>query len=131
MEQRSASDILSEKMASIGNLPAGSIYLSAAKEGDVSYISAELLSTMYGIDLENVEEHFKICEDIAIYLSNSAPYEIAVFKCYSSTDASSIAALCMKRIENMRVLLRNTEWYSASDGAHVEISQHIVIATFC
>ena len=127
-DKRSALDILSEKMSDVGDIPSGSIYLSTSEEWESSYLSPELLSVMYG---ENAEESLALCSDIAIYLSERAPYEIAVFKCYSSADAENIAALCMKRMDNMRVILKNTEWYSASLDSRVEVFGRVVTASFC
>ena len=110
-------EILDELMAVSGELPEGTVFLSDAEEGSEEYLSPTLLRAMYG---EEAEEEFEAVEDSALYLSSfAAPYEIAVFRCYSATDARRIEALCLYRADEIRVALRETDFYSLIDSLRV------------
>ena len=126
-EQRSAEEVLSSLMADNQGLPAGEIYQKNAKEGENAYFSQSLCESMYG---SRAAELLTVTEDFAIYMSSAAaPYEIAVFKCYSSTDAEKIAAVCMSRAEDLRVLLSKTEWRELCDSAKIKVDGRIVVMT--
>lgn len=126
-ESTSAEEMLSSIMAKSNGLPAGEIYLKGASEGEKGYFSQSLCESMYG---EDAYEMLTFVEDYAIYMSSAqAPYEIAVFKCFSSTDAEKIGTLCLERAEILRVLLGKTEWRELVDSASVRVSQRTVIMT--
>lgn len=126
-ESQSASEQLSALMADIQGLPAGNIYQKSAKEGENAYFSQSLCESMYG---KRATELLPLAEDFAIYMSSAAaPYEIAVFKCYSSTDAKKLAAVCMNRAQTLRVLLKNTKWRELCDSAKVRVDGRCVIMT--
>ena len=121
----SAEEMLSDIMAETGGLPAGQIYLKGALEGSDGYFSRSICEAMYG---EDAYEMLALTEDFAIYVSSvQAPYEIAVFKCFSSTDAEKLGALCLERAELLRVLLHKTEWKTLSEGASVSVKGRTVI----
>ena len=126
-ESTSAEEMLSSIMAKSNGLPAGEIYLKGVSEGEKGYFSQSLCESMYG---EDAYEMLSFVEDYAIYMSSvQAPYEIAVFKCFSSTDAEKMGTLCLERAEILRVLLGKTEWRELVDSASVRVSQRTVIMT--
>lgn len=126
-ENRSAEELLSSLMAQTRGLPAGEIYLKGAREGENAYFSQSLCESMYG---SRAFELLPLTEDFAIYMSSAAaPYEIAVFKCYSATDAENLASVCVKRAETLRTLLSKTEWRELCDSAKITVSGRIVIMT--
>ncbi len=126
-ESASAEETLSSLMAESDGLPAGEIYLKDASEGEKGYFSQSLCEAMYGEDAYGM---LALVEDYAVYMSSAqAPYEIAVFKCFSSTDAEKIGTLCLERAEMFRVLLGKTEWKSLADSACVTVSGRTVIMT--
>ena len=126
-ESTSAEEMLSSIMAKSNGLPAGEIYLKGASEGEKGYFSQSLCESMYG---EDAYEMLTFVEDYAIYMSSmQAPYEIAIFKCFSSTDTEKIGTLCLGRAEILRVLLGKTEWRELVDSASVRVSGRTVIMT--
>ena len=126
-ESTSAEEMLSSIMAKSNGLPAGEIYLKGASEGEKGYFSQSLCESMYG---EDAYEMLTFVEDYAIYMSSmQAPYEIAIFKCFSSTDTEKIGTLCLERAEILRVLLGKTEWRELVDSASVRVSGRTVIMT--
>ena len=126
-EQRSSEELLSSLMAQTHGLPAGEIYIKGAKEGENAYFAQSLCESMYGT---RAAEILTLTEDFAIYMASiTAPYEIAVFKCYSATDAEKLASLCVKRAEELRVLLSKTEWRELCDSAKITVNGRIVVMT--
>ena len=126
-ESTSAEEMLSSIMAKSKGLPAGEIYFKGASEGEKGYFSPSLCASMYG---EKAYDMLAFVEDYAIYMSSvQAPYEIAVFECFSSTDAEKIGTLCLERAEILRVLLGKTEWRALVDSASVNVSGRTVIMT--
>ena len=126
-ESRRAEEFLSALMADTQGLPAGEIYVKGAKEGESAFFSQSLCESMYGA---RAAELLTLAEDFAIYMSSiAAPYEIAVFKCYSATDAEKLAALCANRAEELRVLLSKTEWRELCDSAKIKVDGRIVVMT--
>lgn len=123
---KGAGEVLGDLMAQSGSLPVGVIYSKSAGEGTDGHFSPKLARTMYG---ERAEELLSLTEDFAIYVSSfGIPAEIAVFKCYSRSDAERIGAMCLSRAESVRVLLRSTEWRGLADGASVRVDGRWVIA---
>lgn len=126
-ESTSAEEMLSSVMAKSKGLPAGEIYFKGAFEGEKGYFSQSLCESMYGGDAYSM---LTFVEDYAIYMSSmQAPYEIAIFKCFSSTDTEKIGTLCLERAEILRVLLGKTEWRELVDSASVRVSGRTVIMT--
>ena len=109
-------DILEELMASCGSLPRGEIYCSDAEEGGAGYAPSALLRAMYG---EEGEEAIRFCE-FSLYVSSFAqPYEIAVLAAPSSDHARRVYALCLSRLDDLKVALRNTDYEGLSQNALV------------
>ena len=113
----SAAEILSRLEETAGELPAGERYYSGVEEGYEGGLPSDLRNSLYG---EESEEIFETVEEYAIYLSSAAkPAQIAVFRCYSATDAHRVTLMCMERSEALRTALRGTEWEAFVDGAVV------------
>lgn len=121
-----ASERLRELMESAQTLPAGTVYHKNAEEGSEAYLSPSLVAAMYGEDANDT--YFPLIADYAVYLSSFAePYEIAVFCCYSATDAEEIAKMCLARLDILRVALANTAYRELVSSAEVCIERRTVI----
>ena len=104
-------------MAVGGELPDGVLYDSAAEEGSDGYCSVSLRQSLYG---EAAEETFALVEEYAVYVSSFIlPIEMAVFRCYSATDAHRVEAMCLNRGETLRIALRGTELEALSDSVRI------------
>ena len=122
--QKSPEDILSELMGADSSLPRGEIYGSEAGEGEAGYPPSVLLRAMYG---ENCEELIRSC-DFSIYLSSFAiPLEIAVFQAPSKDHAREIYALCLTRMDLLKVSLRQTDHADLCEEIRVYRSGRYVV----
>lgn len=124
----SASEVLEHTKKEFKNLPDGFTYLKSAEEGDDNFLPSSTISILYGSDSQNNE--FTLIEDYAIYISSFAvPCEIAVFKCYSSSDTQIIASMCLERISSLSFLLQESDFRMLVDNAKVEIYGKFVVMT--
>lgn len=124
-ERMSAEEILWELNGLCEEAPAGAHYLSGTEEGDEAYLSPTVRDALYG---EESEEIFQRVEEYAVYLSSfAAPYEIAVFRCYSATDANRVAAMCLERADQLRVALHGTGWEALADTIQVACQGRYVV----
>ena len=106
-------------------LPVGETYICGAEEGGSGYLSPETARALYG---EGADEILSLCEDFAIFLSGRPnPFEAAVFRCYSRSDAERIAKMLLERIADVKISLRNTSLAGAYDTAYVEVHGRTVI----
>ena len=124
--RESAEDVLYRICSDI-ELPSGATYLSGAPEGSAFYLSPDTARAMYGEDVQDV---FSLVEEYAIYLSRRAmPSEVAVFRCYSRSDADRVLRLCLARVENMKIQLSGTEYASIAEGVDIRVRGRVVIMT--
>ena len=115
--EKEPAEILSVLMEETDGLPMGVIYVAGAEEGEDGYLSELMAEALYG---EDATECFALVQDYSIYLSAyAAPYEIAVFKCYSSTDASRVEQLCRQRADIVSVAIRSTEFYGLCENIRI------------
>lgn len=122
-------EVLGALLETAKDVPSGQIYHSEAEEGSESYCSPELLTSLYG---EEATERFETVEAYAIYLSSfTTPCELAVFRCYSASDANRIEALCLLRAEELRVALRNTPYEAVAQELRVILKGKWVFFLFC
>ena len=122
--QRSCAEMLDDLLSDTP-LPAGERYACGADEGATGYLSPESARALYG---EDASEILLLCEDFAIFLSSRPnPFEAAVFRCYSSTDAEIVAEMLLQRIADVQISLRSTSIAGAYDTAYVEIRGRDVI----
>lgn len=106
--------ILGRLMEECGELPSGKIYRGGRESVSEGSLPPELMCALYG---EDAKESFLSVSEYSIYLSSFAsPYEIAVFRCYSSTDAIDIERLCRARGDIVSVALRQTDYYELCDN---------------
>ena len=99
------------------DLPSGVIYRSDAEEGNESFFSPSVRNSMYG---EDSEKKFALIEEYSIYLSSFAsPYEIGVFKCYTTSGAESVEFMCRGRADILRVALRETDFQALCDDVRI------------
>lgn len=127
-EARSAEELLCGICASL-SMPAGQIYLSGAEEGSENFLSSETAQAIYGAEAETVLD---LVEDFAIYLSAAgAPREAAVFRCYSSSDTDTVAALFLERVDAIKVLLKDSGAAELAAGAEVTVRGRYVVMVVC
>ena len=123
-DSRSAEDTLFSISKELDSLPYGNIYLKSSKEGEDSFLNRDTITTLYSESANEYE--FTLIEDFAIYLCTKVPCEIAVFKCFSSSDTDVIAAMCLKRIDMLCILLEETPYKDIPKNAKVSISGKFV-----
>ncbi len=126
-ERKSAdtAELLSALMEGAGELPQGRIYQGDAEEGSDAYLSPSLREAMYGAESKEI---FSLMEGYSIYLSSfAAPFEIAVFRVYSASDAETVAAMCLGRADELRVLLRQTELRELGESVRILLRGRTVI----
>ena len=123
-DTRSCEEILLSVTKEIDSLPYGDLYLKSAEEGEAAHIPDSTLTSLYHEGV--VEYEFTLIEDFAIYLCPKTPCEISVFKCYSSSDAKLIAAMCLKRIDMLCVLLEETPYKDIPKNAKIQIKGKVV-----
>lgn len=101
------------KEDALSGLPAGEVYVPGKAPGEEGYISPFVLESLYGA---HAEEAFSQIEDYAVYLSSVAePYEIAVFRCCTVSDADGVVELCRERRDLLQTLLRDTDFRQMTD----------------
>lgn len=106
-KNNTAEEILGGIMSEINNLPEGRIYLSNAEEGSEKFLSEDIAKSLYG---EAATQSLSLTRDFAIYLSAFAlPCEIAVFLCYSASDALTVERMCRERADILLVALRESD----------------------
>lgn len=120
----SAEDILLSITKELDSLPYGNLYLKSAEEGDAAFLNEEIIKALYGDGA--VEYEFSLIEDFAVYLCPKEPCEVAVFKCYSSSDTDVIATMCLRRTDALCILLEGTPYNNIPKNAKVDISGHFV-----
>ena len=99
-------------------VPAGELYLSTSAAGTRHFISPALFCSLYG-DGKEVSCAGAI-EEYALYLSSfSAPFEIAVFKCYSPSDTEKVERMCVLRLDALRRYFSTAEHKKIIDSAVV------------
>ena len=107
-ETTEAEDILKNIIENEKVLSVGQIYRKGAEEGKDDYLSGNMIEVLYGARAD--AEYFSMLEDYAIYLSSFAnAFEVAVFKCYSKSDADSISKLCFLRGDTIKSLISHEE----------------------
>ncbi len=127
-DRRNTEDILFNITKRFDDLPDGNVYLSSATEGSENFLSASVIKSLYHDGADEYE--FSMIEEYAIYISSFAkPSEIAVYKCYSRSDANLIASMCLKRIEKLSIMLAGTAFSEIPLRADIDIKGHFVIVT--
>lgn len=121
----SAEELLSSLEKEIPSLSYGAVYLSGADEGTRQYMSYALFSVLYG---DGSEALLHLIEEYAIYLSSFlVPSELAVFKCYSPSDAPKIEKMCLLRLSFLKKHFKGSEYASVVDSASIVRSGRFVI----
>ncbi len=122
-------ELVESLLSEAKEVPSGVLYRSDAEEGSEEYASPALLRSLYG---EEAEERFATVEAYAIYLSSfTTPCEMAVFVCYSATDANRLEALCLRRAEEVRVALRGTPYAAMTEEIRVWAKGRRVFFLLC
>lgn len=122
--------VLSKLLTVSGEAPRrnGQVFLLGAEEGRIEYFSDENKALMYG---DNALKHcFPRIEDCAIYVSAHIPEELAVFKCYSSSDTDEIVKMCLERADMIKVTLRGSEWQEKAEKIRITTYRRFVVFSF-
>ena len=127
-EAKSAEDILFDITKDLKDLPDGSVYFSSTEEDNKNSLLPDMISDLYHEGAAEYE--FSLIEEYAIYVSDFAkPCEIAVYKCFSRSDTNLIASMCLRRIEKLSVMLKDTSFSEIPLRADVDVRGHFVIVT--
>jgi hypothetical protein len=94
--------------------------LSAAPEDDASYLSPDLVAVLYGEG--ELPWQLSLLEDYGLFLSTAQhPCEFAVFRCYARSDTDDVAAMCLSRLDTLRIHYKNTQYASYTQNARVVV----------
>ena len=119
-EQATAAQVLDALVAAEIGLPAGQIYLSAAPEDDASYLSPDLVAALYGEG--EPPWQLSLLEDYGLFLSTAQhPCEFAVFRVRARSDTDDVAAMCLSRLDALRIHYKNTQYASYTQNARVVV----------
>lgn len=109
----SAEEVLNDVCPDL-NLSAGHLYLSNSEEGSEHYMSPALFSVMFG------REKPEAVKEYAVFASSfDVPFEIAVFKCYSSSSCDEVERLCLSRLDVLKRFYKDSEYSYIIDDAFV------------
>ena len=119
-EQATAAQVLDALVKAEIGLPAGQIYLSAAPEDDASYLSPDLVAALYGEG--ELPWQLSLLEDYGLFLSTAQhPCEFAVFRVRARSDTDDVAAMCLSRLDALRIHYKNTQYASYTQNARVVV----------
>lgn len=106
----------------------GYIYSSSADTSSVEYLSPQTLERLFGeVYAENIAP---LVEECAVFLSSRGGGEMAVFKCYSRSDADTVSKMLLERADTLKVGLRNTQWEEKSRGIEIKIKGNYLLFCF-
>ena len=128
----SCANILNSLLAVSGEDTEGNgiIYFDDVEEGEIGYLSRDNKVLLYSENrIRQLFDEKKI-EDYAMFFSTRGIGEIAVFKCYSGTDCGEVARMCLERTDEIKVLLRKSEWREKSENIRVVVSGKYVLMIF-
>lgn len=106
----------------------GIVYTADAEEATVGYLSGETADILYGDGAW--ERYFSLIEDYAIFISQRAPGEIAVFKCYSRSHTDTVAEMCLMRADVIRIALRASDYAQKAESIRVDVYREFVVLSF-
>ena len=119
-------EIVSAMTAAEIGLPAGKYYSLAAPEGDAEYLSASLVSSLFGNG-----SYLAVAEDwldCALYLSlGNHPCEFAVILCRSRDAAEDTARLLCSRLSAIRITKTDPQYAEILENASVSIRGNYAI----
>ena len=119
-EQATAAQVLDALVKAEIGLPAGQIYLSAAPEDDASYLSPDLVAALYGEG--ELPWQLSLLEDYGLFLSTAQhPCEFAVFRVRARSDTDDVAAMCLSRLDALRIHYKDTQYASYTQNARVVV----------
>jgi hypothetical protein len=122
----SSAQVLSALIDAEIGLPAGQIYLSSAPEDDASYLSPDLVAALYGEG--ELPWQLSLLEDYGLFLSTAQhPCEFAVFRTRSRSDTDEIAAMCLARLDALRIHYKDTQYASYTQNARVVVIDKYVL----
>ncbi len=129
--QGNADTMLSKLLALSGEAveDGGYIFTSVTDENDVGYMSDEYKNMLYS--QKATETYFPKIEEFAIFVSSRSVGELAVFRCYSSSDTDLIVEMCLERADSLKIALRGTQWEEKSKNILISVSGRCVLFCFC
>ena len=106
--------------------PVGTVYHSAAAEGEEGYFSSSLCATLYGDG--DLPAEWASVEDFAIFLSaTESPTELAVFLTPTRADAEEVAELCVERLGVLQRYYRGSDLEAYAAGGRVVVLGRYVV----
>ena len=125
-EQATAALVLDALVDAEIGLPAGQIYLSAASEDDASYLSPDLVAALYGEG--EPPWQLSLLEDYGLFLSTAQhPCEFAVFRVRARSDTDDVAAMCLSRLDTLRMHYKDTAYAAYLQNARVVVCGKYVL----
>ena len=105
--------------AEIG-LPAGQVYLASAPKESEAYLAPDLMAALYGEG--ELPWQLSLLEDYGLFLSTAQhPCEFAVFRVRARSDTDDVAAMCLSRLDALRIHYKNTQYASYTQNARVVV----------
>ena len=125
-EQATAAQVLSALIDAEIGLPAGQIYLSAAPEDDAAYLSPDLVAALYGEG--ELPWQLSLLEDYGLFLSTAQhPCEFAVFRVRARSDTDDVAAMCLSRLDTLRMHYKDSVYAAYLQNARVVVCGKYVL----
>ena len=106
----------------------GQVFLLSADEGQIEYFPDQTKMLMYGEN--SLKNCFPKIEDCAIYVSAHILEEVAIFKCYSSSDTDEIVKMCLERADMIKVSMKGSSWQEKTEKIRVTVHRHFVVFSF-
>lgn len=104
------------------------VYESSAQEGELSFMPESLKEDMYG--KKRAKEGFGMVEEYVVYLSSDGLGELALFKCFSSSECDGVAAMLLERADALKVALKASPYFEKSNAIAVRIKGVYVMMAF-
>ena len=125
-EHATAAQVLDALVKAEIGLPAGQIYLSAAPEDDAAYLSPDLVAALYGEG--ELPWQLSLLEDYGLFLSTAQhPCEFAVFRVRARSDTDDVAAMCLARLDTLRMHYKDSAYAAYLQNARVVVSGNYVL----
>ena len=119
-ENATAAQVLDALVGAEIGLPAGQIYLGSAPKDSDAYLPPDMIAALYGQG--ELPWQLSLAEDYGIFLSTAQhPCEFAAFRCYARSDTDDIAAMCLTRLDALRIHYKDTQYASYTQNAQVVV----------
>ena len=118
--EASAAEVLDAMIGAEIGLPAGQVYLASAPKESEAYLAPDLMAALYGEG--ELPWQLSLLEDYGLFLSTAQhPCEFAVFRVRARSDTDDVAAMCLSRLDALRIHYKNTQYASYTQNARVVV----------